>query len=170
MRIEIYPLEKIVIDGIPICFGMSQTAVETAIGKGQLVGRRYYYYDNEMAIDYNNENTVEFIEFLGGIDGSIHPIIYGISVFDTPADKVADLLRQKNDGEIDDSEQGYSLSFLEISVGVYREIRPSDVQEMIEEMKADGIPVENNESIASDRRRANHWATIGAGCAGYYQR
>ena len=42
--------------------------------------------------------------------------------------------------------------------------------EMIEEMKADGISVEDNEDVAQDMRRANHWATIGVGVAGYYQR
>lgn len=66
MNTEIYPLEKVVVDGISIYLGMNRSAVETAIGKGQLVGTRYYYYDNDMAIDYSDNNTVEFIEFLGG--------------------------------------------------------------------------------------------------------
>ena len=59
--------------------------------------------------------------------------------------------------------------FSNISIGVYREIRPADVLEMMEEMKADGIPTEDNEDLAADMRRANHWATIGVGVAGYYQ-
>ena len=169
MNIEIYPLEKVVIGGVPIYLGMDQSAVETAIGKGQLTGKRYYYYNNEMAIDYSDNKTVEFIEFLGGIDGSVHPVIYGISAFDAPADELTGLLRQRNNGEIDDSEDGYSFAFWNISVGVYRELRPSDVMEMIEEMKADGIPTEGNEDVARELRKANHWATIGAGIAGYYQ-
>ena len=170
MNIEIYPLEKIIIDGVSIYLGMEQSAVESAIGKGQLVGKRYYYYNTEMAIDYSENKTVEFIEFLGGIDGSVHPVIYGVSAFDALADELANLLRQKNDGEIDDSEQGYSLAFLNISVGVYRERLPSDVMEMIEEMRAEGIPTENNEEVAEEMRKANHWATIGVGVDGYYQR
>ena len=169
MNVQIYPLEKIVIDGVSIYLGMDQSAVETAIGKGQLTGKRYYYYDNAMAIDYSESKTVEFIEFLGGIDGSLQPVIYGVSAFDTLADELVNLLRQKNDGEIDDSEQGYSFLFLNISVGVYRERRPSDVMEMIEEMKADGIPTEDNEDVAAEMRKANHWATIGVGVVGYYQ-
>ena len=40
---------------------------------------------------------------------------------------------------------------------------------MIEEMKADGIPTEDNEDLAADIKRANHWATIGIGVAGYYR-
>ena len=148
MNAEIYPLEKVVVDGVSIYFGMDQSAVETAIGKGQLAGKRYYYCNNDMAIDYSDHKTVAFIEFLGGIDGSLHPVIYGVSAFDSPAD---------------------ALAFLHISVGVYRETRPSDVLEMIEEMKADGIPTEDNEDIAAEMRKANHWTTIGAGAAGYYQ-
>ena len=169
MNIEIYPLEKIVVDGVSIYLGMEQSVVETSIGKGQLLGKRYYYYGNEMAIDYSENKTVEFIEFLGGIDGSLHPVIYGVSAFDILADELVNLLRQKNDGEIDDSEQGYSLAFLNISVGVYRERIPSEVMEMIEEMKADGIPTENNKDVAEEMQKANHWATIGVGVTGYYQ-
>lgn len=168
MRIEIYPLDKVVIDGNSICLGMERAAVEAAIGKGQFVGHRYYYYNSDMAIDYKDEK-VEFIEFLGGIDGSLHPQIYGVSAFDTPAEELIRILQQKNDGEIDDSEQGYGFAFLNISVGVYREMRPSDAAEMIEEMKADGIPTENNEDVQSELRKTNHWATIGVGVAGYYQ-
>ena len=168
MNVEIYPLEKVVIDGVSVCLGMEQSAVEAAIGKGSLTGERCYYYDNELAIDYDDDNRIEFIEFLSGVDGSLRPMIYGVSVYDTPADELTALLRQKNDGEVDDSEEGYSYAFLNISVGVYREIRPQDVAEMIEEMKADGIPTDDNVDLAADIRRANHWATIGIGVAGYY--
>lgn len=170
MSIEIYPLDKVVFDGVPVYLGMEQTAVENVIGKGQLIGKRYYYYNNEIAIDYSENGTVEFIEFLGGMEGSLHPMIYNVSAFDVEADELAELLKQENAGEVKDSEKGYSYSFLNISVGVYREIRPVDVLEMIEEMKAAGISMEENEDVAADMRRANHWATIGVGVAGYYQR
>ena len=170
MKIEIYPLDKVVFDGVPVCFGMERSAVENAIGTGQLIGKRYYYHNNELAIDYNGNDTVEFIEFLGGAEGSLQPTIYDVSAFGTDAEELAELLKQKNDGEITDTEHGYSYSFSNISVGVYREIRPSDVLEMMEAMKADGIPTENNEDLAADMRRANHWATIGVGVVRYYQR
>jgi len=170
MDIKIYPLDKVVIDGVSICLGMEQPTVEASIGKGQLVGKRYYYYNSNMAIDYSLDNKVEFIEFLGGINGSLHPNIYGVSAFDTPAKELIGLLRQKNDGEVDDSEQGYSFAFLNISVGVHRETKPSDVIEMIEDMKANSISTENNEDIETEMRNANHWSTIGIGIAGYYNR
>ena len=55
MNIEIYPLKKILIDHVAICFGMEKSSVDAAIGSGQLIGNRYYYLNNEMAIDYNAE-------------------------------------------------------------------------------------------------------------------
>lgn len=146
--------------------GHGTNAVENAIGTGQLIGKRYYYYNNELAIDFNENGTVEFMEFLGGIEGSLQPTIYGVSAFGTDAEELAELLKQKNVGEITDTEQGYSYLCSNISVAVYREIRPSDVLEMMEEMKADGIPTEGNEDLAADMQRANHWATIGVGVAG----
>ena len=167
MIVEIYPLEKVVIDKHTIPFGMNKEHVEAEIGKGELVDDRYYYFDSEMVIDYK-DNKVEFIEFLGGIDGEIHPNIYGVSGFDIFADELLEVLEKNNNGEVDDSEQGYSYAFVNISVGIYREITPDDVTEMIEEMKSEGILIDDNEDIKEEIRRANHWMTIGAGRKGYY--
>ncbi len=169
MNIIIYPLEKVEIDSVIVRLGMQKGDVEARIGKGQAVGNRYYYYNSEMVIDYDSDNCVEFIEFMGGVDGALKPFIYGVSAFETDADELVALLKEKNAGEIEDNEQGYSYGFNNISVGIYRELRPVDVAEMMEEMKADGITVDDNEDLEADRRRANHWATIGFGIEGYYQ-
>ncbi len=169
MKIELFPLDKAVVDGTEIFLGMKQAAVEAVIGAGQHAGNRFYYFNSEMAIDYNAEKCVEFIECLGGRDGSLQPEIYGVSAFQTAAAKLAELLTQKNVGDIEDSEKGYSLAFLNISVGVYRENTPKNIEEMIDEMKADGIDTENNEMVEEEKRKAEHWAAIGIGCKGYYK-
>lgn len=168
MDIEICPLDKVLVDGEAICLGMEQSAVEAAIGKGILVGKRYYYFNDEMAIDYN-DNKVDFIEFLSGIDGMLKPSIYGISVFESQADDLLKVLKEKNNGEINDTENGYSYQFHNISVGVYREAVPVAVKEMIEEAASFGNPMTDDE-IQYEMKRANHWATIGLGVSGYYQR
>ena len=167
MKIEIYPLDKVVIDGVAICLGMEQSVVEAAIGKGQFVGKRYCYFNSEMAIDYSN-NKVKFIEFLGGIDGMMQPVIYGISAFESEADDVFEVLKEQNNGTIVDDENGYSYSFPNISVGVYREAVPEDIKEMLKESASLGEPMSDDE-IEYEMRRANHWASIGVGVAGYYQ-
>ena len=168
MNIEIYPLEKILVDHVAIFFGMEKSIVDTTIGNGQLIGNRYYYLNNEMAIDYNN-NKVEFIEFLGGADGMLKPIIYGISAFETQANHLFEVLKKQNNGVVGDHENGYSYQFENISVGIYREAVPQEVEEMIEEAANFGNPMSNAE-IQHEMKRSNYWATIGVGIAGYYQR
>ena len=169
MKVEIYPLDRVELDGKSVSFGMKRAEVEVSIGAGQVVrGNEQYYYQNDMKDVYDKDEKVEFVEFLGGVDGFLKPMIYGVSAFDTDAEKLVELLTQKNAGTVRDGEQGYSYQFMEISVGLYREICPQDVLEMMEEMRADGIPIEGNADLEADRRRAEHWATIGFGVAGYY--
>lgn len=168
MKIELYPLDKVVIDGIAIYLGMDLTAVESAIGKGQLIGTRCYYFNGEMAIDYNH-NKAEFIEFLGGVDGNLKPIVYGVSAFDINAADLVEILKANNNGEIFDNEKGHSYQFANISIGLYREAIPNEISEMIEEAKSFGNPMSDDE-IQHEMKRANHWATIGVGVTGYYQR
>lgn len=122
-----------------------------------------------MAIDYDVDMKVKFIEFLGGFDGVLLPVIYGISAFEVFADNLKNQLSQKNGGEFVDPERGHCYFFTNISVGIYREITPSDVDEMIKEMEAEGISAENNDDIAIDIKKANHWSTIGIGVADYYK-
>lgn len=166
MNIEIIPLDKVLIDGATVCLGMERSAVEAAIGKGQLIGKRYYYFNNEMAIDYNN-NKAEFIEFLCGGDGMLKPVIYGASAFETQADDLLEILKEQNNGTICDTENGYSYEFWSISVGIYREAVPEEVEEMIEEAASSGNPMSDDE-IQYEMKRADYWATIGIGIAGYY--
>ena len=109
------------------------------------------------------------MEFLSGADGTLRPKIYNVSVFETKADDLFDILKKQNNGPVNDSEHGYSYQFPNISVGVYREAVPEDVNEMIEEAKSFGNPMSDDE-IEYEMKRANYWATIGCGSVGYYQR
>lgn len=121
-----------------------------------------------MVIDYL-EDKVDFIEFLGGVDGQLKPVLYGTSVFDTDATELVKVLKMNNSDEVCDTEKGYSYQFPNISVGVYREAIPEEITEMIEEATRFGNPLSIDE-IQNEMRRANHWATIGCGSACYYRR
>lgn len=164
------PLEGLEWDGNLIPLGCTKKDIKSIFGDPEVSQGSFYYFDNELRFDFNKKGKLEFIEFLGGIDGRLKPMIYDIPAFESDASEVEELLRVKNAGDVDDAEGEYSSSFLNISVGVYRDITPSDVQEMIEEMKADKIPTEGNEDLENDKRRANHWATIGIGVEGYYRK
>ena len=93
MIINIVPLKKIEIDGKSVELGMTKEQVVEILGAGEL-SARHYFYDYELAIDYDENNTVEFIEFLGGIEGTLHPVIYGKSAFQEDADEIFELLKK----------------------------------------------------------------------------
>ena len=165
MNINLIPLEKIEIDGKSVEFGMKKEQVIEVLGMGE-ISNRHYFYDSELAIDYDENDRVEFIEFLGGIEGTLHPVIYGEPVFESNADELFDILKKHHNGEIDDSENGYSYSFLEISVGIYRSSTPESVQQDIDEMKSEGSY--DQDYVDEELYNANHWATIGIGIENYY--
>lgn len=72
VKITLYPFDKIMLDGTEVFLGMEQSDVARAIGEGKKIGTRCYYCNGELAIDYSNYK-VNFIEFLGGIDGILKP-------------------------------------------------------------------------------------------------
>lgn len=59
-----------------------------------------------MAIDYL-ENKAVFVEFLGGVDGKLKPVIYGVSAFDINAVELVEVLKTNNSEEICEDENGY---------------------------------------------------------------
>ncbi|MDD5936507.1 MAG: hypothetical protein PUC65_13275 [Clostridiales bacterium] len=166
MQIEINPLENVVIDGKVVELGMKKNQVISILGKGEL-SNRHYYYGNELAIDYDKNDSVEFIEFLGGMEGTLHPVIYGIPAFECNADELCEVLKVHNNGEIVDIEDGFSYGFVQISVGIYRTATPESIKRDIEEMKRDGVY--DQEYVDEESMKANHWATIGIGKANYYK-
>lgn len=169
MNAVLYPLDRVELDGISISLGMGQEEVERRIGPGHdRNGARHYYFNSEMAVNYDAGGKVEFIEFLGGVDGKLKPVIYGVSAFDADAEELVEILRRENGGKAEDTERGHCCTFGSLSIGVYRELTPAGVLEMEEEMRRDGLPTEGNPDLENDRRNAAHWATIGMGIAGYY--
>lgn len=168
-NIEIIPLIGMVLNDIRIALSASRQEVENLLGKpyGEWKSS-WFYFNNELRFDFNEDDKVEFIEFLGGINGKIQPQIYGVYAFQVEADHLYSILVQKNNGDMDDHENGYSYGFLNSSVGVYRISTPECVQEMIEEAEDDGDPMDSDD-IEFEMRKANHWNTIGFGTKNYYR-
>lgn len=167
MKIELYPLEKVVLDGTSLALGMTRIAAEAALGKGECVGARHYYFNSELALDYRDDRLT-LTEFLGGIDGVLRPTLDGLSVFDADADTLTALLRERSGGAVIDAERGYSYQFPPLGIGLYREAIPEEVAAMLEEAARDGAPL-SPEDIAYERRRAEHWATFALAGADYYR-
>lgn len=166
--IELIPLVGICFEGKHVELLAAKEKVENVLGtEYETEGDSVYYFENELRVDFDQKGRVEFIEFLGGMNGNIQPQIYGVNAFQIEADDLYKILRNKNNGDINDNENGYSFNFLGISVGIYRECTPEDVQEMIRESRAEGEPMDLEE-IECETRKANHWAAIGIGVMGYY--
>ncbi len=163
------PLLGIEYKGMAINFGMSVEEVKNICGEAPLK-RRLYYFDNALAFDFDDDNKLEFIEFLGGEKGIPRPKIYGKYAFDLQANELVKLLTSHNGVEAQDDENGYSLGFLHISVGLYRSCTPLAIEESRQEMIADGCSAEEiEEYVAYEKEKSDYWECIGIGKQGYYK-
>ena len=166
----IHPLVGIEWDGKKINLGDSLDQVKDILGDAEV---RYensaYYFATDLRIDYDVNCCVEFIEFLGGVDGSIQPVIYGEKVFQINAMKAYRILKEQNDGEIVDEDEGYSYTFKNIGIGVYRENTPDTIDITITKLREKGIFMTENDNLKEERRLASHWSTIGLGSKEYYK-
>ncbi|MBO5055590.1 MAG: hypothetical protein J5988_03590 [Eubacterium sp.] len=166
--IEIIPLVGINWEGKSVCLQAAREEIINILGTPYgAFGKSIYYFQNDLRIDFDGNGRAEFIEFLGGIDGKLQPEVYGVKAFEARADELFNILKMNNNGEINDNENGYSYGFLNISVGIFRERTPEDVREMIEEAEEEGEELEQ-EDLEYEKRKAEHWATIGIGVKGYY--
>ena len=166
--VELLPQVGAVLDGKTIRLGDTRADVEQALGApDHTKWNALYYLASELRIDFDEDGRAEFIELLGGPDGTLRPMIFGVDAFRAEPKTVAALLKEKNGGDFLDNERGYSYTFQKLSVGLYRESIPENVPEMIEEAQAEGHPL-SAEDIEYETRRT-HWATIGIGVEDYYR-
>ena len=167
--ILLFPLIGIEYDGISIRFGDGEETVSHVLGEPDArQGRRCYYCNHELALDFDAEGGVEFIEFLGGADSVLRPGLYGQDVFEADADELLSILLERNGTDVDDSEAGYSYALRRLSIGLYREITPDDVNAMLKEMCNMDLTQMGGLDIEEEQKKARHWGTVGIGRANYY--
>jgi hypothetical protein len=165
--ILLFPLIGMEFNGKSLRFGDTRAEVENILSPaGNVQETRSYYLGGELALDFDEAGELEFIEFLGGIDGTLQPELYGKSVFHTTADEVLELLGSH--GSPVDEDGGYTVVVPEVSLGLYREITPGDVEEMVRELMNVELTALGHIDLESENRRANHWGTIGIGKKDYY--
>ena len=71
-------------DGKEIRLGDKKQAVISVLGEPEHIHENYgggswrhYYFDSELALDFDRNDRLEFIEFLDGHYGKLKPYIYG---------------------------------------------------------------------------------------------
>ena len=172
-KIEILPLDGIVIENIgKLSLGQSKSDIEKLIGKPSESSnlKQLFFDEYEVRIDLDKKGNAEFIEFIyGPFPEKTELSIYGVNPFQIGATKLVEILAEKNNGKIDDSEAEYCYTFQNISVGVWRQLTEQNVEESIAEMKADNEYEENKDWLNEDLNKAKNFWTIGIGVKNYYE-
>ena len=172
-KIEILPLDGIVIENIgKLSLGQSKSEIEKLLGKPSDSSnlKQLFFDEYEVRIDLDKKGNAEFIEFIyGPFPEKTEVSIYGVDPFKIGAKKLTEILAEKNNGKIDDSEAEYCYTFQNISVGVWRQLTEKTVEESIAEMKADNEYEENKDWLNDDLEKAKNFWTIGIGLENYYE-
>lgn len=172
-KIELLPLDGIEIENVgKISLGQSKSDIENLLGQasGSTNLKQLFYDDFEFRIDLDKNDKAEFIEFIYGPSPEKSQLsIYGVDPFQIGADELVKILTEKNNGQIDDSEADFSFCFLNISVGIWRQITTTTIEESIAEMKANNEYDENKEWLEQEMAKANNFWTIGIGIKNYYK-
>lgn len=173
IKIEILTLEGIEIENIGrLSLGQSKSDIENLLGKPSDSSNlmQLFFDEYEVRFDLDKQGNAEFIEFIyGPYPEKTELSIYGIDPFQIGANRLVEILTKKNNGKIDDSEADYSFAFLNISVGIWRQLTEKDVEESIAKMKADNEYGENKDWLNEDLEKAKNFWTIGIGVKGYYE-
>ncbi len=167
MNIEIFPLEKVVIDEKEILLQMERSEVEKILGpreSGDTWGDSYY--QGQLKISYDLYGKVELIEFISNEDG-LRPFVYGADVFSEQADKICNILLEKNNGGITDKEEGRSYIFTDLGICVSRENTPDDVQDMLVDAQISGKET-NFDELTKKMEQADHFDRIKVSIRQYY--
>ena len=172
-KIEILPLDGIKIEKIgKLSLGQSKADIEKLLGKPSDTSnlKQLFFDEYEVRIDIDKKGNAEFIEFIyGPFPEKTELSIYGVDPFQIGASKLIEILTEKNNGKIDDSEAEYCYTFQNISVGVWRQLTEKTVEESIAEMKADNEYEENKDWLNEDLEKAKNFWTIGIGVKNYYE-
>jgi hypothetical protein len=180
LRIDIKPLSGIDIQNIgKINLGQNRKDVERTIGLPNSSKIRSFndlktdssFYDMyEFRIDYDGNNTVEFIEFIyGPFPTKADLRIYEVDPFKVDATKLIEILSHHDSGKVNDLEAPYSFAFENISVGIWRQSSPLDMQELIDEKKEDKTYDIDKDWTDEELEKSNHFWTIGIGRKDYYR-
>ena len=109
--LELLPLEGLRLGEQLLPLAASKELAVALLGPAEeFQGDQWYYAESELRLDFDQSGRLEFIEFLGGLEGRLQPTIYGLPAFQTGAGELIEELTRRNDGPVDDREQGYSYA------------------------------------------------------------
>ena len=159
MRIIIKPHEGILIEGKKISLGATIEQAIQILGQGERLDDTYYFEEGDIAIFMENE-LIDYIELRRSDNQNMLVSFDELDIFRTEKKEVLQQLASKNlEPPVDDDESG--KSFENLGISIYTGISEKEVEEMIEEAKADGVYEEMLEDIQRDMERAKYVETVG---------
>ena len=166
-KLTLLPLVGMEWQGQTLPFGASSQEADGVLGTPDQAGeKRRYYFDSELRLDFDGAGKLNFIEFLGGAGGALQPELYGVPLFRTDGEALLELLA--GHGTPTHLDGGYTVTVPEISLGLYREITPADVEAMVEEMARIDVTNLSHVDLEAERQRSRRWDTVGIGTKDYY--
>ncbi len=82
---------------------------------------------------------------------------------------MVEILSENNNGDVDLSEAEFSYTFLNSSIGIWRQYTQRAVEESIAVRKLNGTHENNKSSFDDDLENSRNFWTIGIGVADYYR-
>ncbi|MCM1160967.1 MAG: hypothetical protein NC412_07070 [Roseburia sp.] len=159
MHIIIKPHEGILVEGKLIALGKAMEQAIGILGQGERFDDTYYFEEGNIAIFVENE-IINYIELRRSDDQTMYVTLDELDIFGSEKKEVSKQLASKNlEPPVEEDE--YAESFKNLGISIYTGISEKDVEEMVEEAKADGVYEEMLEDIQKDMERARHVETIG---------
>ena len=162
----IEPLKGIKINDTEINFEDSLDKVISILGEPEYIQendrvKKYFYFDSELRFDFKKDNnTLEYIEFLGGYKANVNPILYGVNVYSTLAEDLVDIINKYDDKV--QSEEDISKVFINNCISLWRELTPTIYEN---EIKSSDYSEEEKQEFY---KRTMYWERIGIGNKGYF--
>lgn len=174
-ELTLIPHDGIEIQSIgKIRFGQTANEVERTLGAPSFKDdMRYFYDDYEISVMFSTDKKVEAIECNAGpFSDKTRTVIYGADFFSLSADEVIDLMEKMNNASIFIENPGRpkkSIWYIEIDVGVWRDIDEADAEESVKEAINSGVYEMDKDSYDNEVRKARHFRTVLIGRKDYYR-
>lgn len=170
MIIELIPLIGIIIDKIKIIeLGTNKDDVIKILGKPDNIDNNsLFYFKIGLKIELDKNMKVVFLECFNDNEEDIEVRLYNVNPFKTEDETLLKILEEKNKGQIEHERQ-YNYYFLNLSLGIGRELSTSDALDMIKQAKDENIYEEMQEQLESDLKKSKYFDSIGIGIKNCYQ-
>lgn len=159
MKVKIHINKGITIDNIEINLGDNTEDIKKKDIDFEEFEGALYLFDSTLAIFFEN-NRVEYIELSNNSTTPYSPILENVDVFSEKRQSVKDFLEKLNCAPLRSDDLG-DIYADNIGITIDAGITQADIDECIQDAKAEGIYEEMKDSIEQDIYRMEHIEILG---------